>query len=259
VRGLKQASPAAKITDEDIERWKAQGVIPMFEARIETGTGYDTGRLLFKTTPNNFTNKGIFGLIKVYDEYNNYISEGMGIIINYNAQYKIVYIGASTYYSGSLKDLNNSGGGITMYKQTVSIANGSITTDKIADGAITADKIAEGVLNGIGAPTTHATISPSTETVQIEDISSPIGFSVIITNEDGSEFYIAPSYFSDGVIIVCGIDYTYVIGLDTDDEGNPIGTIIDKEPTKSQVYATKKEVNEKLGDINTILESIING
>jgi hypothetical protein len=118
---------------------------------------------------------------------------------------------------------------------------------------------ANGVSSGDIVPTCHAVIFPPAEIVQIMDVSSPIGFSVIAVNEDVSEYYAVPSYFLDGELIVCDIDYTYRIALYTDDEGNPISTIIEKAPTKSQVYVTKEELNEKLGDINTILESIING
>lgn len=219
----------------------------MFEARLEIRTEWNEGRLLFTTTIDNFTNKVIFGLIKVKDAGNNYIDidEGIGIITNYNARYNIVYIGASTYYSGYLTDLYHGGNGITLYKQTASIANSSITTDKIANGAITADKIADGVLNEIGAPIVHAMIYPSTETVQIGDVSSPIGYSIIAINEDENEIYVAPSYILDGELVVCDIDYSYMIGLDTDDEGNHIGTIRGKVPTKSQVYATKEELESK--------------
>ena len=105
---------------------------------------------------------------------------------------------------------------------------------------------ANGVSSGDIVPMHHAVILPSAEIVQIIDVSSPIGYSVIAVNEDVSECYAVPSYFLDGSIIVCDIDYTYVIGLDTDDEGNPIGSpigsIAQKIPTKSQVYATKDEV-----------------
>jgi hypothetical protein len=118
---------------------------------------------------------------------------------------------------------------------------------------------ANGVSSGDIVPTCHAVIFPPAEIVQIIDGSSPIGFSVIAVNEDVSECYAVPSYFLDGELIVCDIDYTYKIALYTEEYGNPIGTIIEKVPTKSQIYATKEELNEKLGDINTILESIING
>ena len=211
-----------------------------FEAEIVTRIDADGGRLYFNTFPDNFTNQRIFGLVKVKDGFNNYIDEGIGIITNYNARYNVIYIGASTYYSGYLTDLDHSGAGIELHKQTSFIANGSITTDKIANGAITADKIA----NGIVAPVTHALILPSAGIVQIEDLSSAIGYSGIVINED-DEGYIVPSYLENGLLYVCDIDYSYVVALDTDDEGNPIGTIEQKLPTKSQIYATKEELNSK--------------
>lgn len=141
----------------------------------------------------------------------------------------------------------------------VSISNGSITTDKIANGAITSNKIAEGALNEAVTPVYHAYILLSTEKVHIYNTSSPIGYSNIIINEGEDDGYVVPSYLANGTLIIYGIDYTYAFVLSTDDEGNPIGTISQKYPTKSQSYATISYVDEQLGNINSILESIING
>ena len=98
---------------------------------------------------------------------------------------------------------------------------------------------------------THCAIVKSEDYVQIENPSLGFGLSVMCVDATDSP-YAVPSFSTGFAILVMDIDYTYAIDVET-------SAIVDKGPTKSQVYATKEEVNEKLGDINTILESIING
>ena len=98
---------------------------------------------------------------------------------------------------------------------------------------------------------THCAIVKSEDYVQIENPSLGFGMSVMCVDATDSP-YAVPSFSTGSAILVMDIDYTYAIDVET-------SAIVEKEPTKSQVYATKEEVNEKLGDINTILESIING
>lgn len=97
----------------------------------------------------------------------------------------------------------------------------------------------------------HCSIVKSEDYVQIENPSLGFGMSLMCVDATDSP-YAVPSFSTGSAILVMDIDYTYSVDVES-------STIVEKEPTKSQVYATKEELNEKLGDINTILESIING
>lgn len=96
---------------------------------------------------------------------------------------------------------------------------------------------------------THCAIVKSEDYVQIENPSLGFGLSVMCVDATDSP-YAVPSFSTGSAILVMDIDYTYAIDVES-------STIVEKESTKSQIYATKEEIDERLGDVNIILESII--